>query len=198
MEVTMSRKESVEKDDALPEKVKKARQAALEFLPVLKGKLVLPDGSLHSGTMLSAAAWLTGTSLHRAFNINTKEAPGTIIKSDAINKEWENLMFLLEQYNFEKADIPVGRLMLAAMAAPDFFKSKIDMPIIQSELQGTFNAMMQKNGFDYLESTRVGIILCTILIQQYKGTGIIDPHVAAGIVAQGVLEAAKTVPPPLN
>ena len=194
----MSRKESVEKDDALPEKVEKARQAALEFLPILKGKLVLPDGSLHSGTMLSAAAWLTGTSLHRAFNINTKEAPGTIIKSDAINKEWENLMFLLEQYNFEKADIPVGRLMLAAMAAPDFFKPKIEMSTIQSELQGTFNAMMQKNGFDYLESTRVGIILCTILIQQYKEAEIVDPHVAAGIVAQGVLEAAKTVPSPLN
>jgi hypothetical protein len=193
----MSQKGSAGKADALPEKVKKARQAALEFLPILKGKLVLPDGSLHTGTMLSAAAWITGTSLYRAFNINTKEPPGTIIKSDAINKEWESLMFLLEQYNFEKADIPVGRLMLASMAAPDFFKPKIDMPTIQSELQGTFNAMMQKNGFNDLESTRVGIILCTILIQQYKEAAIVDPRVAAGIVAQGVLEAAKTVPPPL-
>jgi len=72
------------------------------------------------------------------------------------------------------------------------------MPTIQSELQGTFNALMQKSGFDYLEGARVGIILCTVLIQQYKQAEIVDPHIAAGIVAQGVLEAAKTVPPPLN
>ncbi len=193
-----SKKAAAGKNAALPDKVNKARETALEFLPILKGKLVLPDGSLHTGTMLSAAAWLTGTALYRAFKINTKEPPGTIIKSDAINKEWESLMFLLEQYNFEKADIPAGRLMLAAMAAPDSLKSKIDMPTIQSELQGIFDALMQKYGFDYLESTRVGIILCTILIQQYKEAEILDPHVAAGIVAQGVLEAAKTVPPPLN
>lgn len=193
----MSRNEFAGKDDALPEKVKKARQAALEFLPILKGKLVLPNGSLHTGTMLSAAAWLTGTSLYRAFNTDSKEPPGTVIKSDAINKEWESLMFLLEQYNFEKADIPAGRLILAAMAAPDFLKPEIDMLTIQSELQGTFNALLQKSGFDYLDGTRVGIILCTILIQQYKKAEILDPHIAAGIVAQGVLEAAKTVPSPL-
>jgi hypothetical protein len=182
---------------ALPEKVNQAREAALEFLPILKAKLVLPDGTLHTGTLLSAAAWLTGTSLYRSFNLPSNELPGTIIKSDAINKEWENLMFLLEQYNFEKVDIPVGRLMLAAMAAPDFLKSQIDMFRIQSELEGLYDTVLQKYGFNHVEGARVGIILCTILIYQYKKAGILDPRVAAGIVAQGVLEAAKTVPYPL-
>lgn len=191
-----SKKES-RQEAALPDKVNKAREAALEFLPILKAKLILPDGSLHTGTLLSAAAWLTGTSLYRSFNLPSNEPPGTVIKSDAINKEWESLMFLLEQYNFEKADIPVGRLMLAAMAAPDSLKSKIDMFRIQTALENLYNTVMQKYGFDPLEGARVGIILCTILIQQYKQANILDPAIAAGIVAQGVLEASKTVPPPL-
>ena len=192
------KKASVPDVVSLPEKVKKAREAALEFLPILKANLALPDGSLHAGSMLSAAAWLTGTSLYRSFGFKQKDPPGTIIKSDEVNKEWESLMFLLEQYNFQKADIPVGRLMLAAMAAPDQFKPQVEMFRVQSELQGQYNSMLKKHDFNYLDGTRVGIILCTILIQQYNGAGIIDPHAAAGIVAQGVLEAAKTVPPPLD
>ena len=193
-----SQKVSVPENVALPEKVKKARETALEFLPILKANLVLADGSLHAGSMLSAAAWLTGTSLYRSFGFQRKDPPGTIIKSDEVNKEWESLMFLLEQYNFQKADIPAGRLILAAMAAPDHFKPQVEMSRVQTELHWQFNEVLKKHDFNDLDGTRVGIILCTILIQQYKGAGIIDPYAAAGIVAQGVLEAAKTVPPPLN
>ena len=40
--------------------------------------------------------------------------------------------------------------------------------------------------------------LCTTLIQQYQGAQIIDSRAAAGIVADKVLEAARTVPPPIK
>jgi hypothetical protein len=145
--------------------------------------------------MLCAAAWLTGTSLHRSFNFKRKYQPGTILNSEKVNKEWESLIYLLEQYNFQKADIPVGRLVLAAMGAPAFFKSQLEMSHVQSELQGQYNAVMKKHGFNYLDGARVGVILCSILIQRYSRAGIIDPEVAAGIVAQGIFEAARTVPP---
>jgi len=158
----------------LPEKLKKGREAALEFLPILKAKLASPDGSLHAGTMLSTAAWLAGTSLHRSFEFKEENPPGTVIKSDEVNREWESLMVLLEEYNFQRRDIPVGRLMLTA------------------------RAVMKKHGSDYLDRARTGIVLCSILIQQYNTARIIDPYAAAGIVAQRVLEAAKTVPPPLK
>lgn len=196
-----TKKEAVkvqEDSPALPDKLRRAREAALDFLPILKLKFVASDGSLHAGTMLSAAAWLTGTSLYRSFNFKEADVPGTIIKSDEINSEWESLIYLLEQYNFQKADIPVGRLVLAAMAAPDFFKPEVEMLPVQSELQGKYNAVMKKHGFDYLDGARVGIVLCSILIQQYSGARIIDADAAAGIVAQGIFEAAKAVPPPLE
>lgn len=76
----------------LPEKIKRAREAASEFIPVLRNQLTSPDGSIHAGTILSAAAWLTGTSLYRAFHPNDDVPPGTVIKSSEINKEWESLM----------------------------------------------------------------------------------------------------------
>jgi len=182
----------------LPENVKKGRAAALEFLPIVHAKLASPDGSIHAGTMLSAAAWLTGTSLYRSFNFREEAPPGTTIKSDAVNKEWESLMYLFEHYNFQKADIPVGRLMLAALAAPDSFKPQVEMLHVQKELQDRFNAVMKKHGFDYLEGARAGIVLCSMLLQQYSAARLIDPYAAAGIVAQGVLEGAKTVPPPIG
>lgn len=182
-------------DPKLPEHVRRGREAAVEFLSILATKLTAPDGSLHAGTMLCAAAWLTGTSLYRSFNFKEDSPPGTIIKSDAVNKEWESLMYLLEQYNFQKVDIPVGRLMMAGMAAPDSVQPKVDLTYVQRELERPYNAVMKKHGFDYLNGARAGIILCTLLIQHYSDEKTIDLYAAAGIVAEKVLEAAKTVPP---
>jgi hypothetical protein len=186
-----------EDSPSIPEKLRRGRAAALEFLMILKTKLVAADGSLHAGTILSAAAWLTGTSLYRSFHFEEEDRLGIVLMADEVNKEWENLVYLLEQYNFQKADIPVGRLVLSAMAAPSCFKTKVEMLHVQSELQGPYNAVMTKHGFDYLDSARVGVILCSILIQQYSRAKLIDPDAAAGIVAQGIFEAAKAVPPPL-
>ncbi|MCI0608114.1 MAG: hypothetical protein L0Z71_03500 [Anaerolineae bacterium] len=101
------------------EKLKKGRAAAIEFIPILRNKLASRDGSVHAGTILSAAAWLTGTSLYRAFNPKDEVPPGTVIKSDELNKEWESLMYLFEEYNLGNANIPVGHLILAALAEGD-------------------------------------------------------------------------------
>ncbi|HLO15187.1 MAG TPA: hypothetical protein VK206_10185, partial [Anaerolineales bacterium] len=182
----------------LPEKVKKAREAATEFIPALQNRFTSADGSIHAGTILAAAAWLTGTSLYRAF---TKEnlPPGTIIKSKEINKEWESLMYLFEEYNFGNARTPVGQFMMAALAASDQHKPHVEMSDVQREFQERYNIMMKKHGFDYLDGARAGVILCSILFQQHcKVAKDIDPNVAAGIIAQGILEAAKTAPPPLE
>lgn len=181
------------------DKLKKGRAAALEFIPILRSKLASRDGTIHAGTVLSAAAWLTGTSLYRAFNPKDHRPPGTSIKSDDVNKEWESLMYLFEQYNFQKADIPVGRLILAALAGGDMHKPRVEMSYVQKELEDQYNAVMKKHGFDYLDAARAGVVLCSVLFQLHSTTSKeIDPYIGAGIVAQGIIEAAKTVPPPLK
>ena len=180
------------------EKFNKAREAALEFLPILKGKLIASDGTLHTGTMLSASAWLTGTSLHRSLNLQDDLPPGTTIKSDEATREWESLMDMFEQYNLQMTDIPVGQFIKAALEAPDWLKPQVEMLYLLKELQGAYNQIMKKQGFDYLDGARAGVVLCSIFFQQYCIVNkIMDPNVAAGIVAQGILEAAKTIPPPL-
>ena len=181
------------------EKLKKGRAAAIEFIPILRKKLASPNGSVHAGTILSAAAWLTGTSLYRAFHPKDEVPPGTTIKSDEINKEWESLMYLFEQYNFQRADIPVGHLILSALAGDDTHKPRVEMAHVQTGFQDQYNAIMKKHGFNYLDSARAGVVLCSLL-SQYHSTNLkeIDLYVAAGIVAQGILEAAKTAPPPLK
>jgi hypothetical protein len=181
------------------EKLKKGRTVAVELIPILRNKLAARDGSVHAGTILSAAAWLTGTSLYRAFYLKDDLPPGTTIKSDEVNKEWESLMNLFEQLNFQKANIPVGHSILAALADGDTHKPQVAMSYIQKELQDQYNRLMKKHGFNYLDAARAGVVLCSVLFQYHSTTlKEIDPYVTAGIVAQGIIEAAKTVPPPLR
>ena len=145
--------------------------------------------------MLSASAWLTGTSLYRSFGFKEDNPPGTTINSDKVNREWESLMHLFEQYNFEKADIPVGKFITAAQSAPNWEKPQVTMTDVQEQLQDQYNMTMKKHGFDYLDGARAGIILCSIFFQQYCIVSkIMDPNVAAGMVAQGIKEAAETIP----
>jgi hypothetical protein len=182
----------------LPEKIKRAREAASEFIPILRNQLASPDGRVHAGTILSAAAWLTGTSLYRAFHPNDDVPPGTIIKSAEINKEWESLMYLFEQYNFGEARIPVGQFMMAAFAAGEQHKPRVQMAKVQADLQEQYNQVMQKYSFDYLDGARAGVVLCSMLFQRHSMENKdIDSNLAAGLIAQGIIEAAKTAPPPL-
>jgi hypothetical protein len=181
------------KEDSLflQEQLREGHEAALEFLCLLNMKFVASDGSPNAATILSAAAWLTGTSLYQSFQDKKSSLSGAIITPQDVNAEWENLVYLLENYNFQRADVPVGRVVLAAMAAPPFFKPQVEMRYVQSELQEPYKTVMKEHGFDTLEGARVGVILCSILIQQYSGAGLIDLDAATGLVAQGIFEAAR-------
>ena len=70
---------------------------------------------------------------------------------------------------------------------------------ILAEYQDQYHAIMKKHGIDYMEGARVGMIVCSIFFEYFcKQAKTIDPFVATGIVAMGVVEGAKTAPPPLG
>lgn len=175
----------------LREELNEEYDAALELLSLLNTTFTASDGSRHAGTLIFAAAWLTGASLYLSVRGNAASLPGTIVRADDLNQEWEKLVYLLEEYNFQRTDIPVGRVVLAAMAAPAGFRPQVEMLTVQNRLQQHYNAVLEKYGFHDRELTRVGIILCSILIQQYSRAGVIDIEAATGIVAQGIFEAAR-------
>ena len=88
---------------------------------------------------------------------------------------------------------------LAALADGDKHKPQVEMSYIQKELQDQYHALMKRHGFSGLDAARAGVVLCSVLFQLHSTTTKeIDPYVAAGIVAQGIIEAAKTMPPPLK
>ena len=180
-----------EESPFLHDNMRTRHEAALELFSLLSMKIVASNGSSHAATMLSAAAWLTGKSLYQSFQTRKNVLPDTIATSHEVNREWEKLVYLLEHHIFQRADIPVGRVVLAAMAAPAFFKPELTMFQVQKEFQGQVREVMKKYGFDDLEGAQVGIILCSILIQQYSSDGIIDPDAATGVAAQGIFEAAR-------
>lgn len=179
---------------ALPDHLHKAREAAMEVLALLKA----PGGSTDAATMLCAAAWLSGTSLYRSFGFRDDSLSVTTTHANEIQTTWQGLMQLLKQYTFQKSDIPVSRLIVAGMSDSDFHTPKMGRLDVQRRLQAQYNRVMKKYGFGYLEGARVGILLCSMLIQQYHAACIVDSETAAGIVAERVLEAARTVPPPLE
>lgn len=165
--------------------------AAQEFLSLLNIKFVAPDGTPHAATVLSAASWVTGASLYRSLQHKKSLLPHRTISPQDVNREWELLVYQLEQYVFPKADIPVGHIVLAAMAAHHFFKPQVDMTDVQGELQEQFNKIVKQHGLDAPNSMQVGILLCSLLIQQYSRAGAIDADAATGVVAQEIFQAAR-------
>jgi hypothetical protein len=73
----------------------------------------------------------------------------------------------------------------------------MELAQVQAEYQDQYNAIMKKHGLDYLEGAWAGMIVCSIVFNYHCiANKDIDPFVATGIVAMGVVEGAKTSPAP--
>lgn len=193
-----SKKEPV-KDDPFgsPEMQKKRYEAAVEFLAILQNHFLSSDGKAHAGTVLSAAAWLAGTSLYRSLNYKDNPAPGTIMLSEKVNEEWSKLMNLFVYYCRRDGIIFTPEQMV--LQPPEEHKPQMEILQVQENFQDRYNEIMKKHGLDYLDGARAGMIVCTVIFRYHCiRAKDIDPMVAAGIVSVGIVAGAKTVPPPLK
>ncbi len=190
---------SLSMDDAFksPEMQKKRHDAAMEFLKVFQDRMPLVNGKPHAGTVLAVAARLAGTSLYRSLNYKNDAAAGVVVLSEEVNQAWPQLMEMFAYYCKKNG--------LDVMAKPvvTVFPEK-DKPLMQTdqvlqEYQNQYHDIMKKYGLDYLNGAHSGIIVSSIIFEYHcKRVKDIDPHVAAGIVAMGIVEGAKTAPPSLN
>ena len=141
---------SVKEDSVfLPENLKRTHEGALEILSLLSAKFRAQDGSPHAPTILFTAAWLTGTSLYRSLQDERISLPGTIVTLQDLNREWDSLVYLLEEYTLQRSNVPIGRIVLAAMAVPSSFKPQIGVSDVQGELRAQYTSLMKKHGFDF-------------------------------------------------
>ncbi len=117
--------------------------------------------------------------------------------SDEVNEEWPKLMrtfvFLLEKFGI-KVKTEAGNFNIA----PEH-RSQESLREIQEALQTPYNAIMTAHGFDYAEGAKTGAVVCALLAKSYCVTHkLLEPALAASIVAMGFVEGAKTAPAPLE
>jgi hypothetical protein len=189
-------KPSTDETFLAPEMQKKRHNAALEFLKAFQEKIPLVDGKPHAGTVLAVGARLAGTSLFRF--VNRKEfTPGVVALSEEINQAWPQLMKLFALYCKQNGTDIMSRPMITKFPEQD--KPRLEVDEVLAEYQDQYHEIMKKHGLDYLDGARAGMIICSILFEYHtKKVKDIDPFVAAGIVAMGVVEGAKTAPPNLG
>lgn len=189
--------QSKETDDFLsPEMQKKRYDAAMEFVQLFQEKAPLVDGKPHAGTVLSIAGRLAGTSLFRSIH-KEEYNPGTVILSEEANVAYPKL---LNQFAFYCKQNGIDVMSKPPMTTfPDNDKPKMELAEVQAEYQDQYDTIMKKHGLDYLNAAQAGMIVSSIVFQ-YHVTQVkdIDPFVATGIVAMGVVEGAKTAPPPFE
>lgn len=179
-----------------PEMQKKRYEAALEFLKAFQERIPRVDGKPHAGTVLSTAARLAGTSLYRSLNYKQDIAPGTVVLSEEVNTAWPQLMNLFALYCKQNGIDVMAKPLVTAFPEKD--KPRLSVQEVQREFQEQYHAIMQKHGLDALNAARAGMVVCSIIFQHHCTiVKDIDPYVATGIVAMGVVEGAKTAPPPL-
>lgn len=179
-----------------PEMQKKRADAAMEFLQLFQERIPLVDGKPHAGTVLSVAARLAGTSLFRA--IHKKEIePGVVVLSEEANQEYPKLLNLFAYYAKQNGLDVMSRPLVTQF--PEGDKPRMELAEVQAEYQDQYNAIMQKHGLDYLDGARAGMIVCSMVFQYHSmKVKDIDPFVGTGLIAMGVIEGAKTAPPPLG
>jgi hypothetical protein len=189
--------QSAETDDLLSPKMQKKRyDAAMEFVQLFQEKTPLVGGKPHAGTVLSIAARLAGTSLFRSIH-KEEYTPGTVILSEEANVAYPKLLNLFAFYCKQNGIDVMSKAPVTTFAEND--RPKMELAEIQDEYQDQYDAIMQKHGLDYLNGAQAGMIVSSIVFQYHcMKNKDIDPFVATGISAMGVVEGAKTAPPPLG
>jgi hypothetical protein len=178
-----------------PEMQKKRYDAALEFLQAFQERMPLVGGKPHAGTVLAVAARLAGTSLFRSLNNQKDITPGVVVLSEEVNQAWPQLMNLFAYYCKQNGVDVRAKPMVTQFPEKD--KPLMTVEQVFQEYQDQYHEIMKKHGLDYLDAARAGMVVCSIIFEYHKIKDI-DPYVATGIVAMGIVEGAKTAPPPLK
>lgn len=178
---------------ASKEMQKKRYDAALEFLTLFQERMPLVGGKPHPGTVLSTVARIAGTSLFRAIHGNKDFPAGNVILSEEINEAYPQLLNLFAVYCKQNGVDVMAKPVVTTFTEND--NPLMTLEQTRAEYQEKYNEVMQKHGLDDLESARSGMVVCSMIFQYHCiRSKDIDPYVATGIVAMGIVEGAKTAP----
>jgi hypothetical protein len=175
---------------------KNRAEAATEILRIFDRHFRTPQG-IHPGTVLSAAAWLAGTSLYRSFGYTQNPEPGTVMLSEKANQQVSKLLDLFTYYMLQSGThIRPEQFILQI---PEPFKPQKTLVQIQDAHQDEYNVIMKRHNLDYADGARAGVIVCSMLFNYHcVKRQDLDPRLGAGIISMGIMTGAKTAPMPLK
>lgn len=189
--------QEMDKDLISPEMQKKRYEAAMEFVGELQEKIPLVGGKPHAGTVLAIAARIAGTNLYRAMNYSQEVKPGTVVLSEEVNQAWPQLMNQFAFYSKQNGIDVMSKPVVTKFPEKDNPLMTVEQ--VQLEYQDQYDQIMKKHGLDYLNAARAGMVVSSIVFQFHcTKAKDIDPYIGAGIIALGIVEGAKTAPPPLG
>ena len=117
--------------------------------------------------------------------------------SNEVNEAWPQLMDIFAFYCKQNGIDVMSKPMVTTF--PEQNKPLMEVEQVLAEYQDQYHEIMKKHGLDYLDGARAGMMVCSMVFQYHcTEAKDIDPFIAAGIVATGVVEGAKTAPPPLG
>ena len=191
-----SKRSSQEEVFGSPALQKNRAEAATEVLGIFDRHFRTPQGT-HASTVLSAAAWLAGTSLHRSFGYTQNPEPGTVMLSEKANQEFPKLLDLFTYYIVQSGtQIKPEHFILQI---PEAFKPQKTILQIQEAHEEEYNAIMKRHYLDYLDGARAGVIVCSMVFNYHcVKRQDLDPRLGAGIISMGIVTGAKTAPMPLK
>jgi hypothetical protein len=192
-----SQSPEMDKDLMSPEMQKKRYEAAMEFVKELQEKIPLVGGKPHAGTVLAIASRIAGTNLYRAMNYKHDVKPGTVVLSEEVNQAWPQLMNQFAFYCKQNGIDVMSKPPITEFPQKD--KPLMTVEQVQLEYQDQYDTIMKKYGLDYLNAARAGMVVSSIVFQFHcTSAKDIEPRIGAGIIAMGIVEGAKTAPPPLG
>jgi len=174
---------------------KNRADAAREVMGIFDRHFRTPQG-IHPGTVLSAGAWLAGTSLYRSFGYAQTSEPGGVMLSEKANQALPKLLGLFTYYLAQSGtQIKQDQFILEI---PEDFKPLRTLLEVQEAHQDEYNAIMKKHNLNYLDGARAGVIVCSMLFNYHcVKRQDLNPRLGAGIISMGIVTAAKTAPMPL-
>jgi hypothetical protein len=177
----------------LPETQKQRYDAAMEFDALLQESFVNRDKNAHAGTILSVAAWLTGTCLSRALRSRQDPAPGALVLPGEVDESRTALMSLFLYY-CRRNGIELKPEQFSVQI-PHEHRPHLGLPRARQVFQKRFDEIMRKHGLDELDSARAGVMVCSMEFYYHcMHVRDIEPHVAAGLVSLGILTGVRTAP----
>jgi hypothetical protein len=120
-----------------------------------------------------------------------------VVLSNEVNEAWPKLMNQFALYCKQSGIDVLAKPMVTQFQEQD--QPHLIVEDVQTQFQDECHEIMSRHGLDDLNAARAGMLGCAIFLNHYYKTAReIDPYVGTGIVAMGVVEGAKTAPPPLG